>query len=266
MIIHPGSILFREKPEFIVAGEIVKTSRMYARSVSPLKKQWIKEISNDLYLNLISGGKFGIGKQKYESQKSFRHKETNRNTTNNLVLGGFSFPISKDRGKKYVRFNWHEIQTAVSSMKWEDIPQFGNLRGELRFEKFIILKDTKVNKIFKAAKLITPQNEIVLDFPTQTFNMNNFSDIEKSLIPIITRLMNLTPVSKKKGSKELGFLSLNTDNNGTFWLKSTKRFNTALNQSMEAIEALANEVKGSLKPNSIRDISAIYGKLNSFYL
>src|SRR5208283_1269619 len=39
--IHPGSLMFRETPPYIVAGEIVRTSRMYARSVSPLRKQML---------------------------------------------------------------------------------------------------------------------------------------------------------------------------------------------------------------------------------
>ena len=77
----------------------------------------------------------------------------------------------------------------------------------------------------------------------------------------------MTPVSKKKKNRhELGFLSLNTDNNGTYWFKSTKRFNTALNQSVEAIGALANNSKDQVKPESWSIINAVYGKLDSFYL
>ncbi|MBD5414316.1 MAG: ATP-dependent RNA helicase, partial [Treponema sp.] len=34
--IHPGSVMFRQDPLYIVAGEIVRTSRMFAMSVSPL--------------------------------------------------------------------------------------------------------------------------------------------------------------------------------------------------------------------------------------
>ena len=43
--IHPGSLMFRETPPYIVAGEIVRTSRMYARSVSPLRRQLLARIS-----------------------------------------------------------------------------------------------------------------------------------------------------------------------------------------------------------------------------
>lgn len=262
VIIHPGSVLFREKPDFIVAGEIVKTSRMYARSVSPLKKQWIKDISEDLYLNLISGGIL-----KKENRFESRRSEPKRDTTNKLFIGKYSFPISQYRGKKYVKFNWEETKEAIESIKWDDIPQMGNLRGELNYKNYSILKEAKVNKIFKAVKLIDPEREILNDFPVETFHMNDKESLEQGLIPMILHIMNLTPVSKKKKNRsELGFLSLNTDNSGTYWLKSTKRFNTALNQSMEAISALANESKDRLATKSWDSINTIYRKLNSFYL
>ncbi|MFW5994921.1 MAG: helicase-related protein, partial [Spirochaetia bacterium] len=46
--IHPGSVMFRETPRYIVAGEIVRTSRTFARSVSPLERPWLKRISPSL--------------------------------------------------------------------------------------------------------------------------------------------------------------------------------------------------------------------------
>ena len=53
--IHPGSVMFRENPQYIVAGEIVKTSRTFARSVSPLKKEWLARISPLLAKGLAPG-------------------------------------------------------------------------------------------------------------------------------------------------------------------------------------------------------------------
>jgi len=43
--IHPGSVMFRENPDYIVAGEIVRTTRMYAMSVSPLPRELLSRIS-----------------------------------------------------------------------------------------------------------------------------------------------------------------------------------------------------------------------------
>lgn len=262
VIIHPGSVLFREKPDFIVAGEIVKTSRMYARSVSPLKKQWIKEISNELYLNLITGGVM-----KGDRQERREKPKTRRDTTNSLHLGSYNFPVSLIKGKKYVNFNWDELNEALTKIKWDEIPQLGNLRGEVKYKNYIILKEAKVNKIFKAVKLLNPNTDIVDTFPKETFHVNNMENIEMILIPALKMTMNMTPVSaKKKNRHELGFLSLNCDNNGTYWFKSTKRFNTALNQSVEALAALANETKEQLSHENRTIMNTVYGKLDSFYL
>ena len=46
--IHPGSVMFKQDPLYFVAGEIVRTSRMYAMSVSPLTKPLLNQISEDL--------------------------------------------------------------------------------------------------------------------------------------------------------------------------------------------------------------------------
>ncbi len=51
--IHPGSSWFDTRPDFILAGEIVHTKKMYARSVSPLRPEWIKSISPELLNALI---------------------------------------------------------------------------------------------------------------------------------------------------------------------------------------------------------------------
>ncbi|MDR3191606.1 MAG: ATP-dependent RNA helicase, partial [Treponema sp.] len=48
--IHPGSVMFKSDPLYIVAGEIVRTTRMYAMSVSPLSKAILERISPELAL------------------------------------------------------------------------------------------------------------------------------------------------------------------------------------------------------------------------
>ena len=46
--IHPGSSWFRILPEYILAGEIVRTSKMYARTVSPVLKRWLDSVDPTL--------------------------------------------------------------------------------------------------------------------------------------------------------------------------------------------------------------------------
>lgn len=48
IIIHPGSAWFTIPPQYILAGEIVQTTKMYARTVSPLRKDWIQQVDPEL--------------------------------------------------------------------------------------------------------------------------------------------------------------------------------------------------------------------------
>ena len=52
--IHPGSVMFRQNPVFIVAGEIVRTSRIFAMSVSPLTHPMLDMINPELFDRLMA--------------------------------------------------------------------------------------------------------------------------------------------------------------------------------------------------------------------
>jgi RNA helicase HrpA len=45
IFIHPGSLLIGHRPAFMVCGEIVTTSRCFARSCSPISGKWLREVS-----------------------------------------------------------------------------------------------------------------------------------------------------------------------------------------------------------------------------
>ncbi len=46
--IHPSSSTFGNPPKFLVASEIVKTGKTYARNIQEIKSQWIREIAPQL--------------------------------------------------------------------------------------------------------------------------------------------------------------------------------------------------------------------------
>lgn len=46
--IFPGSALFAKKPQWIVAAEIVETTRLYARTVAKIQPQWIERLAEHL--------------------------------------------------------------------------------------------------------------------------------------------------------------------------------------------------------------------------
>ena len=84
--IHPGSCMFKVSPLYMVAGEIVRTSRTFAMSVSPLTKENVRKISPSLESqlsgfrkNILAEGKksiFDNGKPQEKSRKSESEKRT----------------------------------------------------------------------------------------------------------------------------------------------------------------------------------------------
>lgn len=43
--IHPSSLLFQEKPEWVIYHELVLTSKEYMRTVCEIKAEWLYEIA-----------------------------------------------------------------------------------------------------------------------------------------------------------------------------------------------------------------------------
>ncbi|MET0048548.1 MAG: ATP-dependent RNA helicase HrpA [Sedimenticola sp.] len=47
-MIFPGSSLFRKQPKWVVAAELVETTRLYARTVGAVKPEWIESVAGHL--------------------------------------------------------------------------------------------------------------------------------------------------------------------------------------------------------------------------
>ncbi|MBQ7157860.1 MAG: ATP-dependent RNA helicase, partial [Treponema sp.] len=128
--IHPGSSMFRNDPLFIVAGEIVRTSRMFAMSVSPLTRTLLKRISPDLEERLnIARGKRGrslTGNLEYtggefRNQKGkvgrddgrFGGKVKKVKDENIVTIGGSQFELQKSKGKKMLVLPFDAFKQAL---------------------------------------------------------------------------------------------------------------------------------------------------------
>ena len=113
--IHPGSNMFKTDPLFIVAGEIVRTSRTFAMSVSPLTKALLEKISPNLEekLYLLRGkkgrsltGNLEFKGKKFDDNKGklygrddghFGGKKSKDKNEDQLEIGGELFNIEKQK-------------------------------------------------------------------------------------------------------------------------------------------------------------------------
>ena len=280
--IHPGSVLFRQDPVFIVAGEIVKTSRIFAMSVSPLTRKILDIINPALYERLaackashadtssytIQQGK-NTGSQK--NKPGLTKKETKQqnklaaeNPDNALSLGDFLFETVSIKGKKTALLPYNYFKLAVMQEKDEQkLKACGNLRGKIiTRDNGTLLEGEKLSLIIAISKELdlTPVSEKNWN---RKMNANIYNPVEKEQIIDSLELILKTAIAKQKG-REYGFITLFTDGKGNYWFKVSRGFTTALTESHSSLETLIEETVDFSKEES-RKINDILRLVNKFY-
>ncbi|MCL2558723.1 MAG: ATP-dependent RNA helicase, partial [Treponema sp.] len=248
IIIHPGSVMFRMDPQFIVAGEIVHTSRMYAMSVSPLSRAILDRIMPGIFVEARYGKKRGDEGAPLMKPRDF---------TNNIKIAGEVFEIITVKGKKTAILPWEKLARARDSLPGETL--YKGLRGCIVYKDLSLLAGEKLELILSLAPALDPENAFAREWPRKkTF----FADSDlPALLGYLDSLVR--PALWKAGSKELGFLGLFTDGEGGYWLRCSRGFHTSLNESLASIEALIEETGDSLDPGAKRAINDAYRRLSA---
>ena len=253
IMIHPGSVMFRESPDFIVAGEIVRTSRTYARSVSPLEHAWVRRISESLAETLAESLS---GRAKGQGKKSAKSKKPDRDTSWQIRIGPSMFPLQAVKGKKKLAIiPFDDLKRALA----DDpviIPQFHSLKGRLIHNGLELLSGVKVADIIRIARHLDPHNDLVSDWPRGTIydSYTKTGDLEAEL----SYLLHMTRL--KKSARAVGFLALQTDAQGQYWLKPHRNFYTAVAESLAALDQLADELD---EGEAIATVNTAYRRLSS---
>jgi hypothetical protein len=211
-----------------VAGEIVRTSRTWAHSVSPLRRVWLQRISPELARQLIPQGERQRGEGEGGRQK--------RDFTNHVKIGRELFEVRVEKGrKKTVLLPWEKISRVVAGGGAQMLPHYYKLRGKLIVGQHEALGGMRLATILKVIPRIRP-SDILEQTPQGTFSLpQDFQGLEGSL----SDLLKLCRLPKRK--KQLGFLALHTDGQGNYWFRGTRNFLTALNESLYSLEVLADE-------------------------
>ena len=283
--IHPGSSMFRTDPLFIVAGEIVRTSRMFAMSVSPLTRTLLQRIDPDLEhkLNAVRGkrGRSLTGNLEYTGStfKDVRGKKVGRDdghfggrksedlknkNADTVTIGGFPFDIEKVKGKKTVVLPYDQFKTALKAEHDENkLAQIGGLRGRIQMKNFDLLSGEKMELICKIVSALNLNPVGEEDWPRKLNVQTGEDGGTEKLISSLDYVLRVT-VAKSK-SRELGFICLFTDGNGTYWFKVSRGFATALNESLSSLESLIDETAVALSPAQKEKVNIVYRVLNSLY-
>ena len=276
--IHPGSSLFRTDPLYIVAGEIVRTSRMFAMSVSPLTKKLINKIDPDLEAKLEAERKKKGDRDDRQDQKA-RGRDGKKGQKGEgrgqdkaqdqkaaaWSLGKSAFAIEKVKGKKIVVLPWRELQSAVEPYDMEALEaRSQGLRGRVLLDGGLKLMDgEKLVTIVKAAKLFgfSPLDEKNFD---RKLNIDLTQEGAAAVLCKNLRSLMKVAQAKAKG-REMGFAALYTDQRGSYWFKVSRGFSTAISESAASLEFLASDSAARLTDEQKREAGAVYAKLRAFY-
>lgn len=270
--IHPGSVMFRQDPLYIVAGEIVRTSRMFAMSVSPLTKNVLEQISPSLPEQLENGkGSKGrleklskdyeelAGKKKGKFEKEIGKLKKDEDI---ISFGGEIFAVKKVKGKRQAFLPYESFIRAARSEK--NINELPNVKGKIVYSNgFTLLEGEKLSlilRLVRALDLSPLANEAWGRKENINIAQKGGAETLLKLIPNIMRIA----VAKAK-SKEYGFICLFTDGSSTYYFKVSRGFSTALNESLSSLETLADEKDLPFTNEDRERLNKIYRFLHGLY-
>ena len=281
--IHPGSVMFKQDPLYIVAGEITKTSRMFAFAVSPLTKNLLDKINPNLIKDLdeVKRGKESILKsearknqnkinednnqQQIEKKVKKALKDNNIDKEDALFLGTEIFPTKKIKGKKTAILDIEKlIRASQTETDEKKLKVAGNINGKVILKnKGILLEGEKLSLILRLVKILdlNPVREDTWNRKANIYLSDENS--KRQLLSAISMILKVA-LAKQKNS-EYGFITLFTDGKGNYWQKSTRGFSTALNESLSSLETLIEEQTIEWTNEEKEIISQTIGKLNSLY-
>ena len=309
--IHPGSCMYKEHQAFIVAGEIVRTSRMYAMSVSPLSKDIValvapalldkktaqearaKAGSDDGKADRTTSGKgdgknalgAGVsGKLSGSAGRAIPHgaavSETaggkgggnaaggsaNEKQPETISICGTPYIIQKMKGKKQLLLPWEQFSRTVEQLRAETsgivydgkLEQLKNLRAKITFGSYELLAGEKFGLVLSIAEAFPLQPlDSETPFPrTKNFTLPDDTAALLEQLPLIFRT-----VAAKQKSKQLGFITLFNDDNGTFWLKTSRGFHTALHENLASLQQLIDSAGAGLDEAQTATVNSLYSKI-----
>jgi HrpA-like RNA helicase len=273
ILIHPGSVMFRTDPEYIVAGEIIRTTRMYAMSVSPLSRAVLDKLSPGLFASFGAAGGGTPGRKQAQAEKLKRPGDF----TNNIKIGDEVFEMESFKGKKEVRLPWERLVRVKDGINAETASLYKGLRGTIiAGEKYTLLAGEKLSLILTLAPSLEVEGAWNKKLPSgETLNSAENLDELLRWLPLVVTPAPVKPRGqqpraqraekghkKPSGKNELGFAALFTDGDGNYWIKCTRGFHTSLNESLSSLESLIDELGNEVDIGKKHIVNQTYRRLS----
>ncbi|MGI6432832.1 MAG: helicase-related protein [Sphaerochaetaceae bacterium] len=236
--LHPGSAWFTRLPLYILAGEIVQTSRMYARTVSPLKKEWLDAISPHLsqeLLNTIKGKKPAKKERRAKSEK----KEERLSDEMALLFKRPYHYANGPKGKKRVIVIPAEDLPFLARANRSSTKKIKNVPATLLYKNHYIHYGDRIRHIFALDGKLDLEKGVFDSPPKGTFSVNKLDQLVDNLQWILA----LCRLPKRK--RVLGFIQLEFSSKGTYRFSVTVNAFEALDNSLYSLSQLMHDADSS---------------------
>jgi len=260
--IHPSSSLFGSRAQYVVATEIVVSTRPYARNVSALKPEWITELNPSLARDWrITAPKKKVDRETIPPEAMPKV----------VSIAGLQVPIDDRRGKPVVRLlardkdrlgkaDLRSIPPAILNWKaelFEDddkADKKGSKKGHIGLLWGRPLALAKWLALLPHVPLPESRPEVPRDIP-----IGALLELDRnlhSLARLIPKLLSPYIVSKERQG---GWLSLVSNGEGGFWVELVSDWMDALTTTLES----ARDLRKSL-PDDDALASQLDSELMSF--
>ena len=211
ILIHPGSAWFTIPPQYILAGEIVQTTKMYARTVSPLRKDWIQQVDPALLDQL----RFPAGKKKERSTIVSDRDEMKR------------YEIESKHGK------------TVYAVPLQDIKKLRTRSGAIKFYircgQYLSKTQVKASRIGKELELIPN-----VQGPSKSKMKGKYNPADRQYGEI-NALLDSAFFPFVSGKKEFSFLAI-TDRGGKYSLSPMPSIGSAAKETLFSLSTMLDRI------------------------
>jgi len=255
VFIHPGSAYFKTLPQFIIAGEIVQTSRLYARSVSPLEKTWLDDISSELYPRLTALAKGEKPSRKEEREEKKGKAEEKGKATITVYKRTYPTLVIGKKKQKLVAVIPLEDLTYLVQANEKAPKRPKNFPATLMHQGFYIHYGDKFFSILELQGKLKIDQGILDNPPSGVYTLEDASTL-------VDNLMWLLAFTKsKKERKQLHFTALEESGNGNYRFTAVEDCFDALDTSLFTLLQLADSLEAAGQKNLAKRVDKVYGTL-----
>ncbi len=284
--IHPGSMLFDQKqlPAILIAGEIVQTSKKFARSASGCRINWIQNVAPHIYQELQNVLKekkdTHTSKQRQLSQGTDSSKQqspVHKKEQQMLSIANTTYTLQYIHEKKVLLLTWKEMKQMAKYISSDELYRFGRVRCLVSIKQHSYLPIIKLSNIPALSALekilLPPLTTLPLPYaPSKESEDSDSIADNKTQHALVEGCMSL--YVKHDGKKASAsstttqypmnvlFCSLETGKHGSRYIDLSTHFLTSLYNSMRSIELLIEEQNDK---KHIAKAQKVYAQLHAAY-